>query len=133
MHATPNPATHTPPSPAPCPFLQLEQRLFDAYSRRSSPELASLMAPEFQEFAAHGTPIPRATLLEALDTLPSHSLTLSEFSAHPLGADAVLNTYRATTTRPPPENRVSHSLRSSVWERRGGRWQLVFHQGTRIP
>ncbi len=48
-------------------------------------------------------------------------IKVEEFGARELSATVVLVTYR------------SPSLRSSIWVLRKGKWQLVFHQGTKAP
>jgi hypothetical protein len=44
---------------------------------------------------------------------------------HTLAPDVVLATYRVVD-----ETRKQHTLRSSIWKLKDGRWQMVFHQGT---
>jgi hypothetical protein len=51
--------------------------------------------------------------------------TLHNFEVHPLAPDVVLATYCSVN-----ETRKQHTLRSSIWKRIDGRWQMVFHQGT---
>jgi hypothetical protein len=48
-----------------------------------------------------------------------------------LTADVALVTYRVVR-RDRTEESTAASLRSSVWRHHGGRWQMVFHQGTRV-
>jgi hypothetical protein len=57
---------------------------------------------------------------------------LSDFRSTVLAPGVVLVTYRMvrrTASGEPPQ----HLLRSSVWKLIGGRWQIVFHQGTPSP
>jgi hypothetical protein len=41
-------------------------------------------------------------------------------------------TYRAVRRDESDHSEVA-SLRSSLWVIRDGRWQMLFHQGTRVP
>lgn len=52
-------------------------------------------------------------------------MTLSDFEVHPLSKDVALTTYQIFN-----EMNNQHSLRSSIWKFREGRWQMYFHQGT---
>lgn len=73
-------------------------------------------------------------MLEALAAEGAFAPTfrLTDFDLTILGPDKVLARYRAVTQhRSEPEPR--HSLRSSLWALRSGRWQMLFHQGTPIP
>nr|WP_242947776.1 hypothetical protein [Desulfosporosinus lacus] len=47
-----------------------------------------------------------------------------------LAPDVVLATYRAVKSNESREE-MRNSLRSSIWKFLDGRWQMVFHQGTR--
>jgi hypothetical protein len=84
-----------------------------------------LLAAEFVEFGASGRVWTRAAMLEELQLCGERALELSDADCQSLGPDAVLLTYRIAGER--------ESLRSSVWVRREGRWQLIFHQGTLVP
>lgn len=53
-------------------------------------------------------------------------MTLSNFEIHQLSEDTVLTTYRIYN-----EIKMEHTLRSSIWKYRNGRWQMFFHQGTK--
>ena len=52
-------------------------------------------------------------------------MTLSDFDIHPLSEGIVLATYRIFN-----EEKNQHTLRSSIWKLKDGRWQMIFHQGT---
>ena len=54
---------------------------------------------------------------------------IDAFTARALAAEVALTTYRLSMwLKSESEARVT--LRSSVWVRRAGRWQVIFHQGT---
>jgi hypothetical protein len=107
-----------------------EERLLQPEVRRSRENLEELIADDFTEFASDGAAYTKAQVIDALQSdLPSQR-SLIDFRLVALAEDVVLCTYRSTRRgdafREPVE-----SLRSSIWKRRNGRWQMIFHQGTR--
>jgi hypothetical protein len=111
----------------------LEESLLDPRIRRSREALHELLADEFLEFGSSGRRYTKAEIVEALvaETAVAPRFTLSDFSLLVIAPGAALATYRAEArgaNQPEPQ----HSLRSSIWTFRSGRWQLVFHQGTGI-
>jgi hypothetical protein len=54
---------------------------------------------------------------------PRRNIQASDFKAHEFAPGNVLISYRTI------QDDV-HSLRTSLWQLRGDRWQLAFHQGT---
>ena len=115
------------------PFLSetlhsLEDRLLQPVVRADRAALESLLAPEFREFGSSGRVFDREaiiSLLSAEASSPRH-LSLRDFACLPLGPDAALVTYRSAS-----HGLVAEALRSSIWAHRDGRWQMLFHQGTR--
>lgn len=108
----------------------LELELLDPETRKSPARLNELIGDEFVEFGESGK---RYIKHEVLKDLPGSDLeryTMEGFEVRPLAADSVLATYRLRKEN----NRtgvISWSWRSSVWRLQRGRWQIVFHQGTR--
>jgi glyoxylase I family protein len=88
--------------------------------------LAALIPDDFLEFGASGRTWDADAIREALDrSLAEDPEELLDFEVTELAPGVVLATYRLGQPRP--------SNRSSVWVRRGGRWQVRFHQGTLRP
>ena len=114
-------------------LLELEQSLLDPEVRRSPERMGALLADGFVEFSSSGVAYDKARILEVLqdEALADDPVTrsLAHFEVVPLGTDGALTRYRLLRQRSTQE-RPSQSLRSSVWHRRGGQWQVVFHQGT---
>jgi hypothetical protein len=97
---------------------------------RGSPErLAVLLAEDFVEFGSSGRVFNRTEIIAALAKETATKRSLTEFKATMLSEDVALVTYRATRRSTGDAAAVS-ALRSSIWRRRDGRWQMVFHQGT---
>ncbi|HEV2976079.1 MAG TPA: DUF4440 domain-containing protein [Casimicrobiaceae bacterium] len=113
-------------------LLSLEQRLLKPEVRRSRDAVAPMLADNFAEFGSSGRVYDKEGVIRALKENPSMPATISDFKATNLAPDTVLATYRITRQALPQEPQ-SQSLRSSVWQRIDGRWQLVFHQATPSP
>ena len=108
---------------------QLEELMTRPEIRRCPEELSRLLADDFREFGGSGRIFNKSEIIEALRNQPPVQLWLDEFQVMSLAPDVVLVTYRGNC-RFPESDKVSHSLRSSIWKKQNGRWQVVFHQGT---
>ena len=107
----------------------LEERLLDPSVRRSPEELNSLLAAEFIEYGASGRSFTREQIVSELATEAPATLTLSDVQLRFSSDTSALLTYTAART---DALGTRTSLRSSFWILRDGRWQMLFHQGTRI-
>jgi len=108
---------------------KLEEQLLQPDVRRSKPALDALLADEFTEFASDGVAYTKPQVIDALQREATYQRSLSAFHLTVLAENVVLATYHASR-RGETSSETVESLRSSVWARRSGRWQLVFHQGT---
>lgn len=100
--------------------------------RRSPELLEQLLADDFREFGGSGRVFDKRQIIDALQEQPDLKLWLDEFEAQQLAPDLALVTYRGNCKRP-DSDQISRSLRSSIWQNRNGRWQVMFHQGTPSP
>lgn len=111
---------------------RLELRLLQPSVRGNEETLKALLAEDFREFGSSGRVFYRQSIVAALaDEVagePVPDEVIADFEVVQIGDGAALATYRIA--RPEP---ASQSLRSSLWVRREGGWQMLFHQGTRIP
>lgn len=109
----------------------LEERLLRPELRSSAKEVADLLADDFIEFGRSGRIYDKPQTVEALASeVPGFGLAerlASHFHASQLAEGVVLLTYRSVRRE---TGNMAHSLRSSIWAWRKGRWQMVFHQGT---
>ncbi|CAN5730589.1 DUF4440 domain-containing protein [soil metagenome] len=112
---------------------KLEEDLLEPSNRSDSRFLDLVIADEFREFGSSGRFFDKALIIQALLTEPMQgTIVLSDFAAQALAAEAFLVTYRST--RQASSDLPQQSVRrSSIWIKREGRWQLIFHQGTLIP
>ncbi len=108
-------------------LLTLELRLMDPAFRKDRAAVSTLLAEDFREFGSSGREWGREAILDLLETEPSQPApAVEDFRIQPLTADAVLVTYR--TIRPEIQ-----ANRSSIWIQSASGWQVLFHQGTKIP
>jgi hypothetical protein len=109
----------------------LEERLAMPAACESCASLAALLAPGFREFGSSGRIYDAAATLGALTPGARPRLVLEDFAVAPVADGAVLVTYRSKTAAGPGWK--PPALRSSLWVRSSAGWQLLFHQGTRLP
>lgn len=105
----------------------LEERLLDPEVRRDRTAVASLLTPEFLEYGSSGRVFTRDEVLELLAGEEPLCIQLTDYAARLLAPHVALATWRALRAD------GAQSLRSSLWIRRDGRWQMLFHQGTPVP
>jgi hypothetical protein len=108
---------------------KLEEAMMKPDIRQCPDALSRLLADDFREFGSSGRTFDKRQIIEALKNQPPVQLWLDEFQVMQLAPDAALVTYRGHS-KFPGSDQVSHSLRSSIWRNRNGRWEVVFHQGT---
>ncbi|MDQ0230198.1 nuclear transport factor 2 family protein [Metabacillus malikii] len=105
-------------------ILQLEKQLMT----HDEKPLTELLADDFLEFGSSGSTYNKKAQLDALSGHQSSNsipFTITNFSVKLLAPDVVLATYQ---TCKHTEN--IHALRSSIWKKNNGKWQMFFHQGT---
>ena len=113
-------------------LLELEKQLLDPELRRSPEKLAYLVADDFIEFGSGGHAYDKKRVLFLLRKQTPSRLQIEEFRVIEISDSAALVTYRAHSESI-RTNGTHDSLRSSLWIRRNGSWQMVFHQGTSVP
>lgn len=109
----------------------LEEQLLRPEFRRDRAAVAALLADGFREFGSSGRVWTKQEILAALESEPPFEAAIDDFQAIELAAGVVLVTYTVSMRLSDSETRAS--LRSSIWIKRDGRWQMLFHQGTQTP
>jgi hypothetical protein len=109
---------------------ELERMLLNPASRKDSGLIRRLLAEEFLEFGASGRTFTRDAILHELAGEPQTERTLSEFVVRLVDARSALVTY--TVVAQDAGGELRRSLHSSTWVWRDARWQMLFHQGTRL-
>jgi hypothetical protein len=107
----------------------LEEQLLQPEVRCSTERLAALLAEDFVEFGSSGRVFNKKQIMAALAKETPTKRSLTDFETTMLSEEVALVTYRATR-RSKAGARAAHTLRSSIWRRSNGQWQMVFHQGT---
>jgi hypothetical protein len=110
---------------------EVGRQLLSSATRHDATVLSSLLADEFREFGSSGKAFSKAEIISHLQSESSVPLSLHDFEAYPISDQAFLVTFRAVKAVPGLPSIAS--LRSSLWIYRDGRWQMLFHQGTKIP
>lgn len=106
--------------------LQRLEELLLVPDVRKSRQLMELLADEFIEFGSSGRVYTKEDLAAVLQVESPVTQTTSDFKVTSLAPDVALLTYKICRDGQPPV----HTLRSSVWVRSKGQWQMVFHQAT---
>ncbi len=110
---------------------RLETELLQPDVRASAKKLNGLLADDFLEFGASGRQYRKQDIVTHLPMLANAHYTIHDFAIVELSGSIVLATYRAEKEE--KENgRKTFSLRSSLWQKRNGAWQMLFHQGTPV-
>jgi hypothetical protein len=109
---------------------RLELLLMDPAVRRDREQVAALLAEDFIEFGSSGRVWTREATLELLATETYTPPQIMDFACRLLDENVMLVTYRAVRTNATTGEQVV-TLRSSIWTRTSGNWQIKFHQGTR--
>lgn len=110
---------------------QLELSLLTPEVRSSFDKLNSLLADDFMEFGSSGLIYDKKEILERLPlNTEKVEFIVSDFVARQLSEDVVLTTFK--TERIINDTEKMTSLRSSLWKKINGSWQMFFHQGTPI-
>jgi hypothetical protein len=108
----------------------LEER-FAMPAAESRESLAALLAEDFREYGSSGRVYGAAETLQAISADGfKPRLVFENFQAVPVAPDMMLVTYMSRSVSGPGWKRPAP--RSSLWRWRDDRWQLVFHQGTRL-
>lgn len=104
----------------------LEESLLQPDMRKSK-QLVALLADDFIEFGTSGRIYTKADVVAALQAESPSIQTMGNFKVSLLAPTVALLTYSIRHEASPP----GHTLRSSLWQLQGERWQMVFHQSTR--
>ncbi|QHE51489.1 DUF4440 domain-containing protein [Pontibacillus sp. HMF3514] len=106
----------------------LETKLLKPETRASRDELDQLLADDFFEFGSSGHSFDKENVLNRLPKAKqAEGFSLTNFDARLLASDVVLTTFKTYKA-----SKDQYALRSSIWKKNNGRWQMTFHQGTLI-
>ncbi len=105
----------------------MEMEVLDPKTRGNPERLGLLLGNDFVEFGSSGRVYHKDMLIDMMVNEQHAAVLVRDFNLRELSSESALVTYR-TVGQAGQEAR-----RSSVWVLRADCWQMVFHQGTRIP
>jgi hypothetical protein len=110
-----------------------EKDLVAAEQRHATAVIDEALADTFHEISSDGHLLEKAEIMPMIPDARIDDFSLEEFRLFPVYNDAVLVTYVANVKgnfkgQPLP----AKSRLSSLWVRRHGSWQMVFHQATPV-
>jgi hypothetical protein len=108
----------------------LELSLLRESVRKDAARMGLLLAKEFCEFGASGKVYSKAEVIAELQAEQERRIAMEDFFSQMIDTCTMLVRYRSV--REGEDGVTVEALRSSVWVMRDGRWQILFHQGTRI-
>ena len=114
-------------------LLHLERKLMDPVFRKNREQVSALLAEDFREFGSSGRVWSRAAILDLLANEEAYTAPVVEdFAMQRISPETALVTYR-TLRADAASDAPQVTLRSSLWVLRGNRWQVLFHQGAKVP
>ena len=109
---------------------ELEASLLTNAVRKDGARVSELLAEEFCEFGKSGRVYFKEETVAALQVEDEMRISMKEFACRPIAEGAMLVTYRSVHAA--NDGVMVEALRSSLWVFREERWQMLFHQGTRV-
>lgn len=111
-------------------IYRLEDQLLKSEIRQSKKELENLLAEDFVEFGSSGRIYDKAQIVRELPMALAVPMIIKDFQVKVLSKTVILSTYCIVKKNGHEE--IIESLRSSIWKFLDGRWQIIFHQGTKL-
>tara|TARA_Y100000588_G_scaffold380826_1_gene465348 strand:+ start:353 stop:712 length:360 start_codon:yes stop_codon:yes gene_type:complete len=93
--------------------------------------LAELIDNEFIEIGSSAVIYDKTEVIRWLASDDQSERIGTSFKAHSLSENIILLTY-VSSIKDTPLVESKHAMRSSIWRLSGGKWRMVFHQGTPV-
>jgi uncharacterized protein YciI len=110
-------------------LLELELALARRDAARIEGGFEALLDDDFEEVGSSGRRWGRGATVDLIDAPGVGSLEIEGFRVAQLAVGVVLVTY--DTVAPRPDGPIARVRRCSIWVRRGDRWRMRYHHGTR--
>lgn len=107
----------------------LELELLQPETRKSLERLSELLADDFFEFMQSGAAATKQDILDYLPNAPEEQFVVRDMEVKILSAENILLHYIADR-KVIESGEEKCTLCSSIWQKRDGRWQMLFFQGT---
>ncbi|MCK0069297.1 DUF4440 domain-containing protein [Kordiimonas laminariae] len=112
----------------------LEKKLAKSTCRTDKTFLQNTLSDNFKEFGSSGRIFSKVEIIDLLTTESSFTdYELEDFQAVSIDEKTVHVTYLIPPRTLTDGTARKGSLRSSIWSRINGDWQILFHQGTLRP
>lgn len=112
-------------------ILELEALLLKPEVRADQALLSRLLADEYVEFGARGVTWTKAEIIPAMQHDDRVKRVILNFETRQIADSIVLATYTCKHTY--SDGLEASTLRSSIWREGSEGWEIVFHQGTKLP
>lgn len=112
-------------------LYDFEMQLANCHHLPPKIDLNLVIAEEFTEFGTSGMIYTKEDTIKALCIPSLVEISFKDFKAVELIEGIVHVTY-ISDRYDKSRGSIQHSLRSSIWKFIDERWQIMFHQGTRI-
>ena len=107
--------------------MRLERELLEPATRSDEARVRELLADNFLEVGASGHAFGKAEVLSWLPSESGESFSVTSMQAATLGEGVILVTYAVEKSY---QGVITRTLRSSLWLKSSGGWQMRYHQGT---
>ena len=108
----------------------LEELLLQPEIRKDATRLSELIADDFIEYGNSGHVYKKEDVLKLLPNEQAAKMKIEDFNARAISPEVVLLNYDLISYD--NRNRVmKRTSRSSIWRLTDGRWQIVYHRGTK--
>lgn len=111
-------------------LYQLECELINQAVRSSADKLDELLADQFIEYGSSGRIYDKKITMDSLTNEPSPTYKIYDFEILSFSDDFIQTRFKTDRTNLDGSNLTS--LRSSIWRKKDGKWQMFFHQGTPV-
>ena len=102
---------------------KLELELVKPETRRNIDRLSELISGEFEEYGSSGKCYRKKDILDLLPQENEKEFRLIDFKFKKLSSCCILVKYKSIANG-------SVALRSSIWTKDKGKWQIIHHQAT---
>lgn len=104
----------------------LELELVSPEIRKNVARINELISDDFEEFGSSGKAYRKQDILNDLPLSEPANYELSGFTFKELSSHCILIKYSSIVSG-------VHALRSSIWVKQEGHWQILHHQSTVVP
>jgi hypothetical protein len=109
----------------------LELELLTSATRKNAERVSALLAEDFREFGSSGRVYSKKDIISTLQLETPFIISAVDVEISWLAEHVALVTYKSMKNAQAAQS--DSALRSSIWVKNGEQWNMVFHQGTKLP